>query len=435
MKNTVFLFSLLFSSVLFSQIKKETIHSEKLNADREITVKLPRSFNTDLEKKYPLILVLDSEFLFAPFEGNIAYGNYWDDIPEVILVGIHQNKKDERYEDSEFDPNTGLPANKGGAFFEFIGAELIPFLEKNYKLSPFRVIAGLDATAGLLNAFLYKEIPQFSGYISLSPELAKGMIERIPQSLAATKSTLFYYQATADGDLKRFQNDIKALDKNMAGVKNDFLHYKFDDFKDATHYSLALNAIPSALYQIFSIYSPISSSEYQNKIAVLADSHAKYLIDKYEAIEKVIGVKMNVRLNDFRAVEAAVLKSGDFKGFEELAQISGQQYEKSMLHDYHMGMYFEKTKNYKRAAQSYQDAFTKEEIRDLTKDMMMNKAAEMKKMIPVKPKGLKGGKAKEIIEETPAATDAPATDAPATDAPTDTPTDIPATTPTEEKKP
>jgi predicted alpha/beta superfamily hydrolase len=434
MKNIFLTISFLLSLTLFSQTTTEVIHSAKLNADREITVKLPRSFSSNPEKKYPLVLVLDGEYLFAPFEGNLSFGNYWDDIPEVVLVGINQNKKDERYDDSEFDPATGLPAKKGGAFFEFIGAELIPFLETKYRIAPFRIIAGLDSTAGLLNAFLYKDIPQFSAYISLSPELASGMIERIPQRLAATKEPLFYYQATADGDLKKFQNDIKALDKNIAEIKNDFLNYKFDDFKDATHYSLALNAIPSALHQIFSIYSPISSVEYQTKIAVLVDSHAKYLTDKYEAIERILGVKMNVRLNDFRAVEAAILKSGDFKGFEELAQISGQQYEKSMLHDYHMGMYFEKTKNYKRAAQSYQDAFTKEEIRDLTKDMMMNKAADMKKMIPVKPKGLKGGKAKEIIEETPASSDVPATETPTTEEPsTETPVETPP--PTEEKKP
>lgn len=426
MKNIFLALSLLLSVTLFSQTTTETIHSTKLAADREITVKLPASYTANSEKKYSLVLVLDSEYLFAPFEGNLSFGNYWDDIPEVILVGINQNKKDERYDDSEFDPATGLPVNKGGKFFEFIGAELIPYLENKYRIAPFRIIAGLDSTAGLLNAFLYKDIPQFSAYISLSPELAKGMIERIPQRLAATKTPLFYYHATADGDLKKFQNQIRELDKNIAGVKNDFLNYKFDDFKNASHYSLVLNGIPNALYQIFSIYRPISSLEYQEKIVVLSDSHAKYLTDKYDVIEKSLGIKMNVRLNDFRAIEAAILKSEDYKGFEELAQISGQQYEKSMLYDYHMGMYFEKTNNLKRAIQSYQNAFMKEEIRELTKDMMLNKAEDLKKLIPVKAKGLKGGKAKEIIE-----------DVPASETPTETPTtDTPPTeTPTEEKKP
>ena len=422
MKNIFLTVSFLFSIVLFSQTTTETIHSAKLGADREITIKFPASYKKNTEKKYPLILVLDSEYLFAPFEGNLAFGNYWDDIPEVILIGINQNSKEERYDDSEFDLATGLPSNKGGAFFEFITSELIPQLEKKYRISPFKIIAGLDATAGFLNSFLYKDIPQFNGFISLSPELAQGMIERIPDRLAATKAPLFYYQATSDGDLKKFQGQIKALDKNISTIKNPLLNYKFDDFKNASHYSLVLNGIPNALYQMFSVYRPISSIEYQEKIAVLPDNHAKYLTDKYEAIEKWLGIKMNVRLSDFKAIENAILKSGDFKGFEELAQISGQQYEKSMLYDYHMAMFYEKTNDIKKAVKYYQNAFMKEEIRDLTKDMMMNKGEDLKKLIPVKAKGLKGGKAKEIIEEVPT-TDTPATDTPTTD------------TPTEEKKP
>ena len=97
-----------------------------------------------------------------------------------------------------------------------------------------------------------------------------------------------------------------------------------------------------------------------------------------------------------------------------------------MLYDYHMAMFYEKTKDYKKAVKFYQNAFMKQEIRELTKDMMMNKAADLKKLIPVKAKGLKGGKAKEIIEEVPVS-DTPTTDTPTTETPTETPT--------EEKKP
>jgi len=421
MKNTFYLIALFFSVSVFSQTTVEEIRSERLDANREIKVKLPASYEANPEKKFPLILVLDGEYLFDPFEGNLSYGNYWDDMPEVILVGINQGKK--RYDDSEFDPESGLPTGGGGKFFEFICSELLPYLDKKYRIAPFKVIAGLDSTAGLLNAFLYKDLPIFNGYISLSPELATGMEERIPKRLSVMKEPVFYYQATSDGDLKKFQNQIKSLDQNMQSVKNPLLNYKFEDFKGSSHYSLVLHGIPSALYQIFAIYQPISTIEFQEKIVKLPSEHAKYLTDKYEIIEKSLGIKMNVRLNDFKAIEAAILKTGDFKGFEELAQISGQQYEKTMLPDYHMAMFYEKTNDIKRAVKYYQNAFMKEEIGDLTKDMMMNKAEDLKKLIPVKSKGLKGGKGKEIKEEVKEET------------PAEAPVEAPAETPTEEKKP
>lgn len=418
MKNILKLFVLLFSASMFSQTTVDHFQSIKLNAKRDIKVKLPASYEANPEKKYPLILVLDSEFLFAPFEGNLSYGNYWDDMPEVILVGISQNKQDERYDDSTFDPASGLPTGKGGAFFEFIGSELLPHLDKKYRIAPFKVIAGLDVTAGFLNAFLYKELPVFNGYISLSPELARGAEDRIPQRLAAMTEPVFYYHTTSDGDLKRFQTQIKALDQNMQSVKNPLVNYKFEEFKGASHYSLATRGIPSALYQIFSIYQPITKVEFQEKIAVLPYDHVKYLTDKYDVIEKSLGIKMKVRLSDFKAIEAAVLKNEAYEGFEQLAQISGQQYEKSMLYDYHMGMFWEKKGEIKKAVKFYQNAFVKEPIGDLTKDMMMNKAEDLKKLIPKK--GKKGEE--EIIEDIPA------------EVPAETPIEEPTETPKEEKK-
>ena len=409
----IYLFIILcISFSVSSQTTIEEIRSAKLNATRNITIKLPTSYQSNPEKKFPLLVILDSEYLFNPFEGNILYANYWDDIPEMIIVGIHQNKNQERYDDSEFDGQTGLPSKTGGAFFEFVAGELLPYLDKKYRIAPFKIVAGLDSTAGFLNSFLYKDIPQFNAYISLSPELAKDMEVRIPARLSASKTSVFYYQATADGDLKKFQDQIRELDKNITAVKNPLVNYKFDDFKNASHYSLVLSAIPNALYQIFAVFQPISTQEYNEKIVVLKEGYADYLKNKYEVIEKSLGIKMNVRLNDFKAVETAILKNEAYGEFEQLAQISGQQYPKSMLYNYHMGMYYEMRNELPKALKNYQNAFMKEEIGDLTKSILMNKAEDIKVRLPKK---IKGNRKAIIVDEVPA----------------ETPTE----TPVEEKKP
>jgi uncharacterized protein len=422
MKNLLLFTFLFFSFSLFSQSFREEISSNVLGEKREIKIKLPASYETSKNRKYPVVLVLDAEYLFSPFEGNIAYGNYWDDIPEVILVGINQNKNNERVADTEFEGETGLPIKKGGAFFEFIGGELLPYLESKYRASGFKIIAGLDLTATLANAFLLKGNPLFKAYISLSPDLAKNMEIRIPQRLQQIKEPIFYYHATADGDLKQFQNDIKLLDKNIKSIKNDLINYKFEDFRGANHYSLVTHAIPSALDQIFEAYKPITPKEYQEKIVILKEGYVDYLNKKYENIEKILGTKINVRLNDFKAIEAALIKNQDWNGYEQLAQISGQQYPKSMMYDYHMGMYYEKRGDIKKAIKNYQNGYSKEEIGDLAKTNMLNRAEDLKKLLPKK--GLKAGKLKEGEENL---EPIPTEDTP----PTDTPTE----TPVEEKKP
>ena len=418
MKKIFFFLLLVCTNTMFSQKRvTDTISSQKLNEDREITIGLPPSYEKNPNQKYPILVLLDSDFLFDPFQGALSYGYYWDDLPEVIIVGISQNKNNERETDCTVDEATGLPTEKGENFFEFIGMELLPYIQKKYRTAPFKMIAGLDTTAGFLNFYLYKDNPVFNAYISMSPELPEGMEENIPQRLAAIQQPIFYYISSAEGDVKKMRDRIQILDESAKKISSPTLNYKFDDFKDASHYSLVLNSIPSALYQIFSVYQPISTTEFKEKIVTLPSGYVEYLSKKYDALEKLFNMKLQIRLNDFKAIEAAILKNKAYGEFDQLAQLAKKNYPKSMLYDYEMGQMYEKTGDIKKAIKTYQSAFQKEEIGDLTKDMMLDRADELKKSMT----NLDKGEKEEIIEETP---------------PTDVPAETPPTeTPTEEKKP
>ncbi|MBP2283783.1 putative alpha/beta superfamily hydrolase [Flavobacterium sp. CG_23.5] len=375
---------LFFSISVFSQKTVEAFDSKKLGESREITIGLPASYEKNPNKRYPILILLDGDYLFDPFYGALSYGAYWDDLPETIIVGINQNKKDERVNDSNYDETDAIPSGKGAQFFEFIGGELLPYLEKKYRVAPFRIIAGHDTTAGYLNFFLYKDSPLFNAYISLSPELAPEMENRIPEKLSKLKQPIFYYQSTSDGDVKKLQEPIKKLDENIKLANNPLLNYKFDYFKGASHYSLVLYSIPSALYQFFDSYKPISSTEYTDKIAILPSGHVDYLTTKYDLIAKNLGLKIPIRINDFKAIEAAILKNKDYQELDKLAAIAKKNYPKSMLSDYELGLMYEKTGDAKKAAKMYQNATQLEEIGNLTKDMMFQKLDDMKSLTPKK---------------------------------------------------
>ncbi len=393
MRKLILSLLLFISFQSYSQKTTDTIVSQKLKEDREFTVSLPESYAKNKTKKYPILVLLDGDYLLDPFQGALNYGAYWDDLPEVIIVGITQNKKDERYSDCNFDPETGLPEGKGERFFEFIGQELLPYIEKTYRIAPFKIIAGHDVTAGFLNFYLYKDQPIFNAYISLSPELPTRMEEIIPQRLSALNQQIFYYHAIADGDLKTTKERITQLDSAAATIKKPNLNYLFDTFKGASHYSLVLHAIPDALYQFFGVYQPISVSEFNEKIAILPSGYVKYLENKYEIIEKSFAIKMTIRINDFKAIEAAILKNKAYNELDALSNLAQKNYPKSMLADYELGLMFEKNGDNRKALKYYQTAYQKDEIGDLTKDMMLDKVSDLKKGFT------KNGK--EIKTETP----------------------------------
>jgi predicted alpha/beta superfamily hydrolase len=359
-------------------------NSTRLGESRELTIGLPASYEKNTSEKYPLLILLDGDYLFDPFSGALTYGAYWGDLPETIVIGISQNKNGEREYDSSFDEIEGTPNEKGIKFFEFIGGELLPYLEKKFRIAPFKIIAGHDTTAGFLNFFLYKDEPLFNAYISLSPELATDMETRLPDRLSKLNTPIFYYQSTGDGDVKKMKEQIQELDKGIKKAANPLVNYKYDDFKDATHYSLVLYSIPSALYQFFDSYKPISSSEYTTKIAKLEKDYVKYLTDKYEIINKTLGVKTPIRVNDFKAIEAAILQNKAYDELDKLSDLANKNYPKSMLASYELGLMYEKTNDFKKAAKAYQNGFQKQEIGDLTKEMMLQKADDMKAQNPKK---------------------------------------------------
>jgi predicted alpha/beta superfamily hydrolase len=370
------LFLLLFVTFsMFSQKTSEAFISTKLGETRQITVGLPSTYALNPTKKYPLLILLDGEYLFDPFYGALNYGCYWDDLPETIVIGI--NQRDTRMEDCHFNNDDGLPSGKGADFFEFIGGELLPYIEKKYRIAPFRIIAGHDTTAGFLNFFLYKDTPLFDAYISLSPEFAPAMETRISEKLAQSKKGVFYYQSSADGDIKQLREPIKNLDTNIKTITNSNIDYKYDEFHNASHYSLVLYSIPSALYQIFDSYKPISSSEFTEKIVTLQSGYVDYLITKYDLISNKLGLEIPVRLNDFKAIEAAILKNNAYNELDKLSEIADKNYPKSMLSSYQLGLMYEKMGDAKRAASKYQRAAQMEPIGSLTKDMMYDKYDSM----------------------------------------------------------
>lgn len=370
---------LLCSVHSYAQVTKQMYYSTKLGEKREITIGLPPSYGSQPDKKYPLLFLLDGDYLFDPFEGELSYGAFWDDLPEVIVVGISQNKKNERESDCSIGEINGLPIDKGNSFFEFIGMELIPYIQLKYRIAPFKIIAGHDITAGFLNFYLYKDSPIFDGYISMSPELTNGMKFEIPEHLAMIKKPIFYYQSTADGDVSKMQTQIKELDSTLKSITIPKLNYKFDEFIGESHYSLVSHSIPNALRQFFSAYSPISTKEFLEVIAKLPSGHVDYLINKYNFINKYFNIKMPIRMNDFRAIESAILINKTYDEFEILANLAKKDYPNSMLSDYYLALMYEKKGDVKKSVKSYRDAFLKEEIRDLTKEMMVEKADELKK--------------------------------------------------------
>ena len=85
---------------LNSQVQKEIFESFKLQERREVSYYFPEDYSED--KKYPLILVLDADYLFELVVSNAKFFSKYNRMPESIIVGVHQEKNELRWEDCDY---------------------------------------------------------------------------------------------------------------------------------------------------------------------------------------------------------------------------------------------------------------------------------------------------------------------------------------------
>ena len=154
----------------------KVINSHILQEKRKVWIYLPEGYDNS-RTKYPLLYLLDGNTYFHTTTGLVDFLSFAGDIPKLIIVGIENVNQDTRYRD--FTPTQAkgfhgedIPTS-GGAdnFLRFLKKELVPFIEKNYRTEPFKIIVG-TSMGGLFTSYaLIKEPGVFNAYFAISPSL------------------------------------------------------------------------------------------------------------------------------------------------------------------------------------------------------------------------------------------------------------------------
>lgn len=151
------------------------IESAVLREPRVIDVSLPDGYMANPDRRYPVLVVLDGEF-----EGEIAFAiarfyATMAQLPPVIVVAVHNT---DRMRDMTPAPIPGFrvppeAATAGGAdrFLAFLADELIPYVDREYRTAPMRVLVG-HSLGGLFALYALAKRPAlFTGFVVMEPAL------------------------------------------------------------------------------------------------------------------------------------------------------------------------------------------------------------------------------------------------------------------------
>ena len=355
----------------------DTILSKYLNEKRAIEIQLPRSYETEVDKNYPLMIVLDGDYMFNIVSGSIDYLSYWGDIPENLVVGI--NQKDTRFQDSSFFDNiTFTPISSTASFYDFIVNELIPYFSKNYRVSNFKVIVGQERTANFANFFLLKNDPQIRGVISISPKVSENMNRYLNENLSKSNSKIVYTLSSSKRDFESIFKNVSELTASLDSIENKNLRFESLIFDKENHYILPSVSVPKSIRSTYSMYSDIDKIEYDSIISKLETSPIDYLKNKYQLIKEFYDLDKTISMNDFMAIEEFIEENEFFNLYDELSELAKQEYPGTILPSYYKGRFIEETGDPKKAMYIYRSAYNMKEVKGLTKEYLLELAERIK---------------------------------------------------------
>jgi predicted alpha/beta superfamily hydrolase len=158
--------------------EQTTLKSSILSEDIKLIIYLPEKYHKS-NKEYPVLYLLDGGFFINQAAAVVQFLSMCPYIqqtliPEFIIVGIVSNDRNRDFTPTHMPVYEGMKfPTSGGAntFYNFFKKELMPFVEKEYRTRPHRVLAGWSL-GGLFTIHTYLTHPDdFSAYLAISPSL------------------------------------------------------------------------------------------------------------------------------------------------------------------------------------------------------------------------------------------------------------------------
>jgi predicted alpha/beta superfamily hydrolase len=243
MKYSFGLLLFLVCGLAFSQqIEKVMLDSKVFNEKRTIWVSLPAAYFSEPNRKFETIYIFDAQGLeyFDQVHSAIRFVN--SDVP-MMVVGVVASFSEEKKQNrnTDFLPPPDFEETKKGYrytgntenFMAFIGSELMPYIDANYRTLPFRIGIGHSNAGTFLAHTLLKKPELFDALLLISPNFQydKQQLVRRFESLdpkTLTQKYVFMCHANEkDGWAEAHENMRSILERPEFQAQIHFSHRDF----------------------------------------------------------------------------------------------------------------------------------------------------------------------------------------------------------------
>ena len=248
-----------------AQFDVETLQSAA-GLDYRVYVALPADYSSNTEKTYPVVYLLDGNFLTELTSEISRYLLWARKLPELIIVGIGYPTEDlgEIFDLRQRDltpTKSEEPSGEAGEFLKFIQEDLIPHIDGNYRTDPMdRTLAGWSY-GGLFSLYALFHAPEtFNRYVALSPSLSwdDQVIFEYEEEFATKHSDLPVKLFLSVGGLEEERDPaeqgitlLRKLHTSLGNRSYAGLDMEMAIMEDETHSSVVPGAFSRGLRMVF----------------------------------------------------------------------------------------------------------------------------------------------------------------------------------------
>jgi predicted alpha/beta superfamily hydrolase len=272
-------------------VKRLMIKSTVLGEDRIVLVRTPAGYETN-NVKYPVLYMTDGDAHMGHTASTIEFLTRNGRISDLIVVGVTNTDRTRDLtpaKSTDRNPAGDLRfPTSGGAdnFLKFFETELIPEIEKEYRVQPYRIFAG-HSLGGLFAIHAMMTKPGlFNSYVAVSPSLQWENFEALKRAEDFLKKqkelnvTLFVSLGNEPGAIgDSYEKFREALAKsNIKGFE-----WQAERMNDEDHGSVVLRSHYLGLRKV---YTDWQAPRDPNSGAILgglkgADAHYKKLSERF----------------------------------------------------------------------------------------------------------------------------------------------------------
>jgi len=255
-----------------------SVKSKVLNEDRPLIIHLPPGYDKS-KFRYPVLYVLDggANFFFSSSVSQYLARN--GRTSQMIVVAIRNTNRTR-----DFTPTATKNApGAGGAqrFLEFMNKELIPWVDKNYRTQPYRILFG-HSLCGMFSIYTMLKTPDlFNAFIAVSPYVMwdDNHLLTYAETVLNKRPSLKKFLYITLGNEPNYTESLGKLTKMFEEEKPEGLEWEFNHMKSEDHMTMPLKSLYDGLEALFSGWRiPLNTFE---KGVEAIDEHYRGLSTKF----------------------------------------------------------------------------------------------------------------------------------------------------------